>query len=59
MSNTIRYNAWNSFFRKPKGVKNALINGARSKAVPPDDREDLDRGHDCYGKRANTGKKKI
>ena len=58
MSNTIRNQDWKQYFRHPKGFKNAKINGVRVKAVPPDDREDLNRGHDCYGMRANAGKKK-
>lgn len=58
MSNTIRDTEHWRYYRCAKGFKNAKINGVRSKAVPPDDREDLDRGHDCYGKRANAGKKK-
>jgi hypothetical protein len=40
MSRTYR-NIPHSYFRNPKGKKQALINGVRKKAVPPDSWDDI------------------
>jgi len=58
VSNTIRDTEHMGYFRHPKGFKNATINDARSKAVPPTFWDDMKYSHNCYGKRANAGKKK-
>lgn len=39
MGKTYRYNK--HYFRNPKGKKNAIINGARKKAIPPDEWDDV------------------
>jgi len=37
-----------SMHRKPKGHKQAIINGARKKAIPPDSWEDLNHDDEVF-----------
>lgn len=46
MGKTIR-RVPHSYFRRPRGRKQALIQGARKKAIPPDSWDDISHNREC------------
>ena len=47
MSDTIKKFPY-GWFRAPRGRKNALINNARKRSVPPNAWDDINYSKDCY-----------